>query len=299
MMSYCTPLLGARMTFTSGQHLSKIILGKIFDMTQLGYFAYAYQTVERFVELTNAVSSAMLPTLTQLVVRGERERLRMVFDESLRLIQVLACAVAFLVFAFARELTLLVASPLFERAVPLLRILALVPLFRTTQQPVTMLLQALRLPGAVLRLAVTRFAAEFGSYFALVPVIGLAGACVSNLAGVAVSFGASLALIRGPLGGGTARRVRAQARALGLALPLIAVALVADPLLGHAGGFALRLALIPAGWFGIFALGLVSREDLERVAAMQLQAAPMRRVRDALVSFVDPFLRTIRPWRIR
>src|SRR5262249_20187050 len=55
IFSYCMPLLGARVTFTSGQNLSKIILGKLFTATELGYFSFAFQTVERFVEVVHTL----------------------------------------------------------------------------------------------------------------------------------------------------------------------------------------------------------------------------------------------------
>ena len=89
-------------------------------------------------------------------------------------------------FVFAPELTLLVGSPLFVPAVPLLRVMALVPIVRTGQQPFTMLFQAMRRPGTVLSLALLKFVAEFAGYFVLVPLLGLIGAGWANLAGAAV-----------------------------------------------------------------------------------------------------------------
>lgn len=298
MVRYCGPLLGARITFMSGQNLSTLVVAKVFDPTLVGYFSFAFRTLERFVEVAYTVPSSLLPPLTQLVVRGERERLRVVFDDALRLIQVLACALAFLLFAFARELTLFVGSPLFEPAVPLLRVLALVPMFRTAQQPLTMLFQAMRVPGIVLRLAAIKFMAEFGSYFVLVPLAGLAGAAWANLVGAGVSYLSAFAVVHSRLPGTTAARLDAQTRCLGLLLPLLAIAAVADRALGPVGGLALRVALIPLGWIGIFGFGLVTRTDLEAIAAAPLSAAPMRALRDGLVRFVDRFVRMIKPWRM-
>src|SRR5262249_1659235 len=123
MAGYCTPLLGARITFMSGQNLGKIVLAKLFDIAQLGLFSFAFQTVERFVELASTVASSLLPSLTRLVARGERERLNAVFDQAHRLVSVVACALSFGLFVYAREITLLVGSPLFERAIPLVRVL--------------------------------------------------------------------------------------------------------------------------------------------------------------------------------
>ena len=87
MLAYCTPLLGARIAFLSGQNLSKVVLGKLFALSDLGYFSFAFQTVERFVELAYTLPSALMPSFTKLVARGESDRLRWVFDQSFRLIR--------------------------------------------------------------------------------------------------------------------------------------------------------------------------------------------------------------------
>ena len=46
------------------------MLGKLLDATSLGYFSFAFQTIERFVELVYPLPSALLPSLTHLVARG-------------------------------------------------------------------------------------------------------------------------------------------------------------------------------------------------------------------------------------
>lgn len=293
MVGYCTPLLGARVTFMSGQNLGKIVLGKLFDTTQLGYFSFAFQTIERFVELAYTVPSSLLPSLTQLVTRDEVGRLRAVFDQSLRLVSVGACAMSLGLFVFAREVTLVVGSPLFAPAVPLLRILALVPVARTAQQPLTMLFQAMRKPGTVLGLAILKFVTEFGSYFLLVPVIGLAGAGWANLAGAVVSYVAALALTARLMPEGAAERTGAALRCAALLLPLLGIALWIDARVGGAAGLALRVALVPAGILGVFALGLVNRLDIEKIALLHLKWAWLRRSRDSFVVVADRFARAV------
>ncbi len=295
MIRYCAPLLGARVTFLSGQNLGKIVLGKLFDATQLGYFSFAFNTVERFVELVYTLPSSLLPSLTQLVARQERERLRYVFDQAFRLIQVTACAVSFALIVYARELTLIVGSPLFEPAVPLLRIMALVPIARTAQQPLTMLFQALRRPGKVLALALIKFVGEFGCYFTLIPALGIAGAAWANLVGAVTSYVAALALVPRALPEGAAERARAAGRSVALVMPLIALGLLLDQ--GRIGGWTLllRLALVPVGVLAVFALGLVNRYDLEKLASVPLGADWMRRTRDTVVSGADRIARAFEP----
>ena len=68
---YCLPLYGARLSFLSGQNLGKLVLGTVLDATQLGYFSFAFQTVERFVELVHTIPTALLPAFTQIVAKDE------------------------------------------------------------------------------------------------------------------------------------------------------------------------------------------------------------------------------------
>jgi O-antigen/teichoic acid export membrane protein len=165
MFRYCMPLLGARAAFISGQNLSRVVLGKFFDANALGLFSFAFQTVERFVGLVYAIPSSLLPSLTQLVARGETDRLRRLLDKGFRLVATLACVLSFGIFVFAEEITRVIGGERYLPAVGLLRILALVPWVRTAQQPLTMGFYALRRTGMVLTLAVAKFATEMGSYF--------------------------------------------------------------------------------------------------------------------------------------
>lgn len=284
MVAYCIPLYGARAAFLSGQNLSKVVLGKLFGVADLGYFSFAFQTVERFVELANTLPSALLPSLTRLVANRERERLRWVFDQAFRLIQAAALALSLALFVFAPELTRWVGSPLFAPAVPLLRILALVPLARTAHQPFTMMFQALRLPGTVLALALIKFGIEFGCYFTLVPWFGPRGAGWANLAGAVTTFvGAHLALRR-VLPEGSGERARASLTALLVAAPLMGAGLVIDATLSGASAAVVKLLLVPPAVLATFATGLITPYDLEKVSSLPLHAVWMRRTRDLAVA---------------
>jgi len=297
MVAYCIPLYGARAAFLSGQNLSKVVLGKLFGVADLGYFSFAFQTVERFVELANALPSALLPSLTRLVANRERERLRWVFDQAFRLNQVAACALSVSLFLFAPELTRWVGSPLFAPAVPLLRILALVPLARTAHQPFTMMFQALRLPGTVLMLALIKLGIEFGCYFTLVPALRLQGAGWANLAGAVTTFIAAHLALRHALPEGSGERARASLLALGLAAPLMGAGLAIDAALHGAAAVAAKLLLAPAAVLAAFAIGLITPYDLEKVSSLPLHAAWMQRTRDVAVAAGGRLARVVAPRR--
>jgi len=291
MFGYCAPLLGARITFMSGQNLSTIVLGKLFDPTQLGYFKFAFQTIERFNELVSTVPASLLPSFTHLVARQERERLRLVFDQALRLIQTLGCALSFGLFVFARELTLFIGSPLFEPAIPMLRVLALVPIVRTAQQPLTLLFQSLRLPGVVLRLSLVKFVTEFGAYFLLVIPLGIIGATWANLAGAVISYVVAMVLLARRMPEGAQERLRSGLAAPALLLPLLGLTLLGDSHLQGLLRVLFHLALVLPAGIAAFALGLVRGEDLDKVASVPLERPWTRVVRGSLLHLLNFFAR--------
>jgi len=291
MFSYCVPLLGARITFMSGQNLSTIVLGKLFSPGLLGYFKFAFQTIERFNDLANAVPSSLMPSLTNLVARGERERLRLIFDQALRLIQTLAFTLSFGLFVFAQELVLLIGGWPFMPAVPMLRILALVPMARTAQQPLTMLFQALRRPGTVLAVSLVKFVAEFGAYFLLVIPLGVIGAAWANLAGAAVAFVVAMVLLARMVPEGASGRVRTGLATLVLLLSLLAITLLGELLFRGVSRVLFHLALLLPAGMGMFTLRLVRQEDLDKLADLTLKRPWTRVVRGSLLLALGFFAR--------
>ena len=292
MTTYCLPLLGARAAFLSGQNLGKLLLAKVLDATQLGYYTFAFQTIERFVELAYTLPSSLLPSLTHLVAREERERLGYVFEQAFRLVQVAACAVSWAVFAFAPELTLWVGSPMFLPSTNLLRVLALVPIARTAQQPLTMLFQATRRPGSVLTLALIKLGVELACYFLLVPRLGGLGATWANLAGAVASYGTALFLAAELLPETAVGRRRVVLSALLVAVPMLLLSWMLSPPLGHSGVFVvIRASLALPAVVALFALRLITRYDLEKLSALPLRSPAVRRARDFVVRMADPMAR--------
>ena len=268
------------------------------DATQLGYFTFAFQTIERFVELAYTVPSALLPSLTHLVAREERERLGYIFEQAFRLVQVAACVVAWGVFAFAPELTLWVGSPLFLPSLAMLQVLALVPIARTAQQPLTMLFQAMRRPGIVLTLAMVKLAVELACYVLIVPHLGGLGAAYANLAGALAAYTGALMFTGALLPGTTIARTGVVVRALLLVGPMLFIAYF----LSHSGqhpalSLVARVALLVPASLALFGLGLVTRYDLEKLSALELRSPWLRGVRDRLVGAADRIARVVEPRR--
>lgn len=297
MLAYSLPLLGARTAFLSGQNLGKVVLGKVLDATQLGYYSFAFQTLERFVELSQTLPTALLPSLTHLVTRAERERLGNVFNQAFRLIQGFAYLLSFVLFVYARELTLWVGSPLFAPAIPVLQILALVPIVRTAQQPLTMLFQALKRPDVVMWLAFAKFGAELSCYFLIVPRLGTIGAGWANLIGATVAYAGATMFASRLLPEGARERAAAFLRGAALVVPAMALAWWVDHALAWTPSLAVRVVLALPGVVGAFALGLVTRYDLEKLSSLPLRAAWLRRLRDQFVNGADRLARAVEPRR--
>jgi len=292
MLDYCLPLLGARAAFLSGQNLGKVLLAKVLDATQLGYYTFAFQTIERFVELAYTVPSSLLPSLTHLVALEERERLGYIFDQAFRLVQVAACTLSWAVFAFAPELCLWVGSPMFLPSTNMLRVLALVPIARTAQQPLTMLFQAMRNPGIVLTLSLIKLGVELSCYFLIVPRLGGMGASWANLAGAMASYGTALWFTGRLLPETASERGGVVMRALLVTVPMLLIAWSlstsgAHPLLTVIA----RASLVPPAVVALFALRLITRYDLEKLSALQIRWPFARRARDIVVRAADPMAR--------
>lgn len=298
MLGYCLPLLGARAAFLSGQNLGKVLLAKVMDAAQLGYFTFAFHTIERFVELVYALPSTLLPSLTHLVARAERERLGYIFDQAFRLVQVAACVLAWTLFAFAPEITRWVGSPLFLPSIGMLQVLALVPIARTAQQPLTMLFQATRRPGIVLTLAMLKLGVELACYLTIVPRLGGLGAAYANLAGAVASYAMALGFTAMILPETSGSRAAVVARALAVTLPMLFLAwlLLAPSPLGTLSLVA-RILLVLPGVFALFALQLVTRYDLEKLSGLRIRASFARRLRDGVVRAADPLARLFEPRR--
>ena len=295
MFAYCAPLYGANLSFLSGQNIGKLVLGMVLTPAQLGFFAFAFGTVERIVEVVYTLPRALLPSLTQIVSRDDRERLHYVFGQAFRLVQVVACMVSLLIFVFAREIVFTMGGPMFQRAIPLLRILALVPIVRTAQQPLTMLFQAWRRPGYVLSLALVKLLTEVAGWVALVILVplGATGACWANVLGAATAFAGAMWLGHTLLPEGGGERLGAMLRSAALVLPLELVALAADRWLAPTASLGLRAGLPVLAFVGLFPLGLIVAYDLEKVSSLQLPSPWFARLRDQVVAAAGVLVRTI------
>jgi len=294
---YCLPMLGARATWVAGQNLVKVVLGKLVDAASLGYFSFAFQTVDRLMELIYPLPSALLPSLTYLVARQERERMADIFDQAFRLIQVTACVCAAGLFVFAPEITRVVGSRLFLPAVPLLRIMAFLPIARSAYEPMSMLFQALHRPGAVLSLALLKFVGEFSGYFLLVPALGMIGAGWAILGGSAIGYFAALAVLSRLVPEAGSARTRTVFVSLGYTAVVCAVGWALDRSSPFGWSFVARLMILPPALLALFAFQLVTGYDMRKLAELPLRTPWLSRPRDLVVAWGGHLARALAPRR--
>ncbi len=161
-----------------------------------------------------------------------------------------------------------------------------------------MLFMAARRPGMVFALAMLKLGVELACYFTIVPRMGGMGASWANLAGAVVSYLAALAFASTILPETARSRLGALGRALLVTLPMLGLSLLAVRQ-GHAPvqSLVLRLLLVPPGIVALFAFGLVTRYDLEKLSALELRAPAVRRLRDSLVGAADRLARVFEPRR--
>jgi peptidoglycan biosynthesis protein MviN/MurJ (putative lipid II flippase) len=154
-----------------------------------------------------------------------------------------------------------------------------------------MLFQALRRPGTVLTLSLVKFVTEFGAYFLLVIPLGVIGAAWANLAGAVVAFVVAMALLARMIPEGASERVRTGLVALVLLLSLLAITLLGELFFHGVSLVLFHLALLLPAGVGMFAVGLVRREDLAKLAEVQLERPWTRVVRGSLLLALSCFAR--------
>ncbi|MDM7917080.1 MAG: oligosaccharide flippase family protein, partial [Candidatus Eisenbacteria bacterium] len=169
--AYVLPLYGGRIFFLSGQHLNRLILGALLSAHQLGLVSFALLTIERFIALAGAVPNALLPALSRLKGEGKDEAIEQVVTEGYRVVAAVSVVLTIGIFALAREVTLITGGPEFLPALIPLQVLALVPLFRTMQQPLNMGFYTYERTHVVFWLALLKFVVEPALYPLLIPCL--------------------------------------------------------------------------------------------------------------------------------
>jgi O-antigen/teichoic acid export membrane protein len=284
--SYVLPLFGARIFYLSGQHLNRLILGVLLSAYDLGLASFALMTVERFIHLAGAVPTALLPSLSRLRGENQHDSIEQVVTGGYRLVAALAFALSAAIFCLAREAVWITGGSAFLAAVVPLQILALVPLFRTMQQPLTMSFYTYEKTRAVFWLAGLKFAVEPLAYPLLIPRFGVAGVAIASVVSSVVVFGPATRLADHLFPATAALRRRATWRTWGIGIAVLVVGWASHRLAEPWPGLPVRVALLVAALGGIVGTGMIVGDDLRRLgrASRRPRAA---RVLDWIASRLD------------
>lgn len=287
---YVLPLYGARALFLSGQHLNRLVLGWLLlpaRPVEVGIASFALTTLERFIALAGAVPQSLLPTLSRLHGENRHNSIEKVVTEGHRLVAALSVLMMAGILCLARELVLVIGGPEYVPAILAMQILALVPLFRTNQQPLTMAFYTYEKTWTVFWLAGVKFAVEPILYPILIPKFGVTGVALSSLVSSAVVFGPTAAVADRmfPVTAGLRRSATLRAWAIGAAIA------VAVGILCHAPdpwpGFLVRVAIFLVGVLLILLIGrMIHGDDLRRLAR-ETRRPSARRLLAATAGWLD------------
>lgn len=264
---YVLPLLGARVFFLSGQHLNRLILGALMPARELGLAAFALMTIERFIALAGAVPNSLLPTLSRLRGEGADARIEQVVTQGYRLVTALAVLLMAGTFCLAREAVWITGGSEYLGAIVPLQILALVPLFRTMQQPLNMSFYTYERTRTVFWLAAIKFAVEPLAYPILIPKLGVAGVAAASLLSSIVVFGPTSWAANRIFPGTSGERRGATTVAWTIGICVVAAGWGLRHLAEPWPGLLLRVGILAAAVLAVAAIGRIVRpDDLRRLA---------------------------------
>jgi O-antigen/teichoic acid export membrane protein len=287
--AYVLPLFGARIFYLSGQHLNRLILGILLSAHDLGLAAFALMTIERFIHLAGAVPTALLPSLSRLRGENQHRSIEEVVTEGYRLVAALALALSAGIFCFAREAVWITGGREFLGAILPLQILALVPLFRTMQQPLTMSFYTYERTRPVFWLAGLKFVVEPLAYPLLIPKLGVAGVAAASLLSSVIVFGPMTRLANQLFPRTADARRRATWKAWAIGIGVLALGWAIHRLGEPWPGLPARAVLYLATAGAILGTGMIGPEDLRRVARASRRPRAAR-ILDGIAGRLDQIL---------
>lgn len=88
-------------------YMDKIMLGKMGSMTELGYYENAWKMIEFPSALVTALGTVMMPKISNLVVKGNKEEIDQYMYSSMRFSLLAAIAIAFGVAGISHEFSVM------------------------------------------------------------------------------------------------------------------------------------------------------------------------------------------------
>jgi O-antigen/teichoic acid export membrane protein len=280
VVRYSTPIAAGNFVFSLHEYSGKLILAPFFPAEIIGYFSFAMDTISRLVALVRGLSTALLPVMAEALARRDPAAVERITEGAFRYLTAVGVLMSVGTISLAPEVTRILAGKAFIPAVTLLGAMGMQLVFRLPAQPLTMGLYAYERPMMVLRLTVERYVLMLALYGALIPLVGIAGACwadVLSFFGIFFRFTSAAQRYMGVgnrLRGTYVRTVSITAVAALLAVPL-----------WQAGtaGIVLRLLWVPmASLLAVLLAGLVRAADLrlldERLPQLSMATGVLARL---------------------
>jgi O-antigen/teichoic acid export membrane protein len=222
------------------------LLAALRSAEAAGTFSVAYRVTVQVTTTSILIGNAILPRISRLA-RTAQDDLRTAFERLLLLFLSLSVPAAGLLAALAQPLVLLVVGPEFASSVEAMRLVSIVLVTGLPDALLFFVLVALgRETVALLCLAVT-VAANVLLDLALIPLLGVKGACLGTITAEWIYFAATLLQIHRSLRLTSVWRFVGKPVAAGmLMLAVIAAFGPHRPLLGAAGGLAVFGAALAA-----------------------------------------------------
>ena len=284
---YVLPLLGANVFYLSGVKLNVLLLGALMPAREVGLASFALLTVERFIALAKAVPDALLPTLSRLRGEGREESIERVVTQGFRVVAALSVIMMAGIFLLAREAVWITGGQEFLGAIVPLQVLALVPLFRTTQQPLNMSLLTYERTRTVFWLAGLKFAVEPIAYLFLIRPFGVSGVALSNLLSSVIVFGPTSFIADRLFPKTTGARRRSCLTAWGIGTVVVIAGVAAHRLSEPWPGLLVRIGILIATFTAILLVGrMMSGDDLRRLASVR-QGGRAERILLATAGWLD------------
>jgi O-antigen/teichoic acid export membrane protein len=234
-----------------------LLLAGLQSAEAAGVFSVAYRAAVQITSASTTIGTAILPRLSSLA-RRDRARLRAAAEHLLLIFLAISAAGAGLIAGFAAPLLTFVAGPQFAASVPALRLIAIAIATAAPNALLFFCLVALGREALAVRYLAMSVVANVVLDAALIPPLGVRGACLGTIGAEGIFFVLSLAGMHTALGLTAVWRPLVKIAASGIAMGLVICIAGPDrPAMAAGLGLVTFLALLalsrafPAGFIGV------------------------------------------------
>lgn len=109
--------------------MDKIMIGNLSTMEEVGYYEYADKIVGMPIALVNALGTVMLPKMSNLIAKGEKEKSKEYINKSMEFALFLAIPIVFGIIAIADDFVPIFLGEAFAKSATILKALSITIIF--------------------------------------------------------------------------------------------------------------------------------------------------------------------------